>query len=280
MKLNKASLFALMAVLELASDTERQLSTTDIAEKHDISTHHLAKVMRHLVHEGVVQAMRGVGGGYRFAGNINRMTLLDIIQLFETLESELDVPKGCRMSVKVVPLEVKFPQGSEKQMIKAVLGLEVPPGNLPMDVGAVVQNVATAAAIYQAVRFGRPLIDRIVTVTGPGITEPRNLRVRIGTLFSDVVEQCGGLKEATAKVLMGGPMMGIAQAGLMVPVIKGTSGIVALTGKGGGRIGELLTGVDVHLCVPHAVTARIQEVHLLCLHCLCDAIDCLLLGVE
>ena len=105
MKLNKASLFALMAVLELASDTERQLSTTDIAEKHDISTHHLAKVMRHLVHEGVVQAMRGVGGGYRFAGNINRMTLLDIIQLFETLESELDVPKGNEVDPIVAELQ-------------------------------------------------------------------------------------------------------------------------------------------------------------------------------
>lgn len=92
MKLNKASLFALIAVLELAGDTERQLSTTDIAQKHDISTHHLAKVMRNLVHKGVVQAMRGVGGGYRFAGDINRTTLLDIIQLFESLESELDVP--------------------------------------------------------------------------------------------------------------------------------------------------------------------------------------------
>ena len=92
MKLNKASLFALISVLELASDKERQLSTADIAKKHGISTHHLAKVMRNLVHEGVIQAIRGVGGGYRFAGNINRTTLLDIIQLFETMESELDVP--------------------------------------------------------------------------------------------------------------------------------------------------------------------------------------------
>lgn len=150
---------------------------------------------------------------------------------FERDGTQFDVPKGCKMSVKVVPLEVKYPQGSEKQLIKAVTGLEVPPGNLPMDVGAVVQNVATAAAIYNAVRFGRPLIERIVTVTGPGIKEPKNLRVRIGTLFSDVVEQCGGLSDEAAKVLMGGPMMGIAQADLMVPVIKGTSGIVALTGK-------------------------------------------------
>ena len=92
MKLSKASLFALISVLELASDTDRQLSTTDIAEKHGISTHHLAKVMSNLVHEGIVQAMRGVGGGYRFAGSVNRTTLLDIIQLFEKLESELDVP--------------------------------------------------------------------------------------------------------------------------------------------------------------------------------------------
>lgn len=92
MKLNKGSLFALIAVLELANDPEQQLSTTDIAEKYGISTHHLAKVMRNLVHEGLVQAVRGVGGGYRFAGNVSRTTLLDVIQLFETLESELDLP--------------------------------------------------------------------------------------------------------------------------------------------------------------------------------------------
>ncbi len=119
MKLNKASLFALMAVLELASDTERQLSTTDIAEKHGISTHHLAKVMRHLVHEGVVQAMRGVGGGYRFAGNINRMTLLDIIQLFEMLESELDVPGG--NNVDPIVAELQSIMNEIDDLTKAVL---------------------------------------------------------------------------------------------------------------------------------------------------------------
>ncbi len=150
---------------------------------------------------------------------------------YERSGLELEVPKGCRMSVTVVPLDVKYPQGSEKQLIKAVLGLEVPPGHLPMDVGVVVQNVGTAAAIYRAVRFGFPLIERVLTVTGPGIKEPRNLRVRIGTLFSDVIEQCGGLTEKAARVIMGGPMMGVAQADVMVPVIKGTSGIVALTGK-------------------------------------------------
>ena len=93
MKLNKESLFALFAVLELAGNANRQLSTTDIAEKYGISTHHLAKVMRNLVHSGLVQAVRGVGGT-RFAGNVSRTTLLDVIQLFEKLESELDMPKS------------------------------------------------------------------------------------------------------------------------------------------------------------------------------------------
>ena len=92
MKIQKASLFALYAVLELASDPDRQLSATDIADKYGISTHHLAKVLRTLVRSKLVQAVRGAGGGYRFTGITNRTTLLDVIQLFETLESELDTP--------------------------------------------------------------------------------------------------------------------------------------------------------------------------------------------
>jgi Rrf2 family transcriptional regulator, nitric oxide-sensitive transcriptional repressor len=120
MKLNKASLLALIAVLELASDPERQLSTTDIAEKYDISTHHLAKVMRNLVHEGMVQAMRGVGGGYRFAGNINRTTLLDIIQLFETLESELDLPHWSKAADPIVS-ELQCITNEIDDLTKAVL---------------------------------------------------------------------------------------------------------------------------------------------------------------
>lgn len=92
MKMHKASLFALYAVLELASDPERQLSATEIADAYGISTHHLAKILRTLVRSGLVQAVRGAGGGYRFTGVVNRITLLDVIELFETLESELDTP--------------------------------------------------------------------------------------------------------------------------------------------------------------------------------------------
>ena len=120
MKLNKGSLFALIAVLELAGESDRQLSTTDIADKYGISTHHLAKVMRNLVHEGLVQAVRGVGGGYRFAGNVNRTTLLDVIQLFETLESELDLPRWNEAGAPIVR-ELQSITNEIDDLTKAVL---------------------------------------------------------------------------------------------------------------------------------------------------------------
>jgi Rrf2 family protein len=121
MKLNKGSLLALFAVLELASDCSRKLSTTDIAEKYGISTHHLAKVMRNLVHAGLVQAVRGVGGGYRFAGNVSRTTLLDVIQLFETLESELDVPNPRSRAGAPVVAELQSITHEIDDLTKAVL---------------------------------------------------------------------------------------------------------------------------------------------------------------
>ncbi|MEW6600186.1 MAG: electron transport complex subunit RsxC [Nitrospirota bacterium] len=131
-------------------------------------------------------------------------------------------------NIKVWPLEIKYPQGAEKMLIKAVKGREVPSKGLPMDVGVVVQNVGTALAVYEAARFGKPLIERVVTVTGNGIKEPKNMMVRIGTLMSDVIEQCGGLVDGAVKVISGGPMMGFAQWTLDVPVVKGTSGILVL----------------------------------------------------
>lgn len=131
--------------------------------------------------------------------------------------------------IEVCSLEVKYPQGAEKMLIKALTGREVPPkGGLPMDVGVVVQNVGTAAAIYEAVRFGKPLIERVVTVTGENIKEPRNLMVRIGTLVAQLIEECGGIKDGDGKVISGGPMMGFALGALDVPVTKGTSGILVL----------------------------------------------------
>lgn len=130
------------------------------------------------------------------------------------------------VETRVVSLETKYPQGGEKQLIQAILGLEVPNGGLPMDLGLVVQNVGTAAAIYEAVRFGRPLIERIITVTGRGVLQPKNLRVRIGTPIRDVIRFCGGFAGEPGKVIMGGPMMGPAQYTLDVPIVKGTGGIL------------------------------------------------------
>ncbi len=131
-------------------------------------------------------------------------------------------------NIQVCALEVKYPQGAEKMLIKATVDREVPPRGLPMDVGVVVHNIGTAVAIYEAARYGKPLIERIVTVTGEGIKEPKNLMVKIGTPVSELVEECGGLKSEAAKIVSGGPMMGFALYSLDVPVTKGTSGILVL----------------------------------------------------
>lgn len=134
--------------------------------------------------------------------------------------------------IEVMALEVKYPQGAEKMLIKAIAGREVPARGLPMDVGAVVQNVGTALAVYEAARYGKPLIERVVTVTGEGIKEPKNLMARVGTKISELIDECGGFRDDVAKVVAGGPMMGFALSSLDVPVTKGTSGVLVLPEEG------------------------------------------------
>ncbi len=130
--------------------------------------------------------------------------------------------------IVIVPLKVKYPQGGEKQLIKAVTGKEVPSGGLPIAVGAVVSNVGTAFAVYEAVQKNKPLFERVVTVTGKGVKTPSNFMVRLGTPVSELVEAAGSLPETTGKVISGGPMMGKAIASMDVPVTKGTSGILLM----------------------------------------------------
>jgi len=132
-------------------------------------------------------------------------------------------------NIEVVGLNVKYPQGAEKQLIKALTNREVPSGGLPMDVQCLVQNVGTALAVYEALAYNKPLVERVVTVTGSGIKEPKNLRVRIGTLFKNLVDYCGGYTVEKGKLIMGGPMMGLAQYTDLIPVIKGSSGFVVMT---------------------------------------------------
>jgi len=128
--------------------------------------------------------------------------------------------------VEVVPLRVKYPQGAEKQLIKAILGREVPSGGLPIDVGVVVINVGTAAAIADALYSGMPLVRRVLTITGGIVRQPGNILARVGTPVSHLVDACGGLSEPLGKVVYGGPMMGIAHHTLETPVVKGMSGVL------------------------------------------------------
>jgi len=141
--------------------------------------------------------------------------------LADTIPEDLDC--------EIIPLETKYPQGAEKMLIKAVVDREVPSGALPIDVQVVVSNVGTVAGIGDLFRFSQPLIERVLTVSGPGIRRPSTLLVPLGTKLSYVLDYCGGLTDDTVQVLFGGPMMGTPQYNMDVPVLKGTSGIVCLT---------------------------------------------------
>jgi electron transport complex protein RnfC len=128
---------------------------------------------------------------------------------------------------EVILLKTKYPQGAEKNLIYAILGREVPRGGLPFDVGVVVQNVGTAKAVWDAASAGKPLYERVLTAAGEGIRAPKNLMVRIGTPFQSVLDFCGGIDDRANVLIMGGPMMGLSQWSAEVPVVKGTSGILA-----------------------------------------------------
>jgi electron transport complex protein RnfC len=133
------------------------------------------------------------------------------------------------IDVSILPLTVKYPQGAEKMLIKSVTGREVPSGKLPVSLGVVVQNVGSAASIAEIFDTGLPLLERIVTVSGPGVREPSNLIVPVGTKLRDLLAACGGVTEDAEEIIFGGPMMGVAQNSLDVPIVKGTTGVVVLT---------------------------------------------------
>jgi len=190
----------------------------------------------------------------------------------------------------VTRLPVKYPQGAEKQLIKAITGREVPSGGLPMDVACLVHNVGTAKAVHDAVTQRKPLIERIVTVTGPGIAKPGNLRVRIGTAFNELIVACGGYTGERGKLVMGGPMMGLTQDSDDVPVIKGTSGILVID-KRSASFGGARTCISCARCVdacpmgllPTELGKRVEKKHfdearaiglMDCIECGCCAFVC------
>jgi electron transport complex protein RnfC len=136
-----------------------------------------------------------------------------------------------KIDYEVKVLKTQYPQGGEKQLIKTILGKEVPQGKLPYDVGVVVNNIATVFAIYEAVYLGKPLYERVITVTGSALENPKNLLVRVGTPLKDIIEQCQPKIERIGKIVLGGPMMGIAQFSQDTSTIKATSGVILLDKK-------------------------------------------------
>ncbi len=145
----------------------------------------------------------------------------DAIALFKKLRK--DYPQ-----IEVEPLKVQYPQGGEKQLIDALIKRQVPSGALPISVGAVVQNVGTIFAIYEAVQKNKPLVERVVTITGDHVAKPSNILSRIGNPLINLIEVAGGLPEETSKIVSGGPMMGKALASIDIPVTKGTSGVLII----------------------------------------------------
>ena len=172
------------------------------------------------VHLGVRIMLKTLGAKRAVIG-VERNKPDAIEALRRTLPADIDVT--------VLPLTVKYPQGAEKMLIRAVTGTEVPSGKLPVSVGVVVQNVGSAASIGEVFDSGLPLVERIVTMSGLGIKRPANLIVPVGTKLRDLVAMCGGLTDDAAEILFGGPMMGLAQSNVDAPVLKGTTGVVVLT---------------------------------------------------
>jgi electron transport complex protein RnfC len=192
--------------------------------------------------------------------------------------------------IKVQCFKTKYPQGSEKQLINAALGRKVPTGGLPLDVGVVVLNVGTCAALARAVLRGKPLTHRIVTVSGLGVREPKNLLVPIGTSYRHLIEYCGGLTDNAARVVAGGPMMGFTLSNLDVPVTKGTSGVTVLTDEEVRRSAEtacIRCGRCIDVCPVNlmptriALAARVGNTAMVgryhanaCIECGCCAYQC------
>ena len=145
----------------------------------------------------------------------------------DAIDKLTEMCKNPRVTVK--PMQTKYPQGAEKQIIVALLGREVPSGGLPMDVGCIVQNIDTIIALHRAFYRGRPLMRKIVTVAGGAVKKPGNYKVRLGMLYKDMIEAIGGLNSTPYKIVMGGPMMGIAHYNLNIPVIKTSSAVLLFT---------------------------------------------------
>ena len=198
------------------------------------------------------------------------------------------LPEYPDIELKILP--TRYPQGAEKQLVVALTGREVPAGKLPVNVGCAVFNVSTYAAIYRAVKLGQPLTERIVTISGETVNKPQNFIVPIGTSFHDLIEKAGGLTDATERVVSGGPMMGVAQSDLSVPVVKATNAILCLPKDRNGaaenpvclRCGKCVGACPMHLQPLYMYRyakcenlAELERLHIFdCMECGCCSFTC------
>ena len=230
---------------------------------------------------GVTILMKAIGVNRAVVGIENNKK--DAVEVMQKLAGTFD-------GITVMSLKVQYPQGGEKQLIDATIGRQVPSGTLPIEVGAVVQNVATTFAIYEAVQKNKPLFERVITITGKSMTHHGNYRARIGTPLSNVVAQAGGVPEDTGKIVAGGPMMGRALNNLEVAVAKGTSGVLFIPTLESSRkkmqncmrcakcVSACPMGLEPYLLMnqsersmwPEMETDRIMD----CIECGCCAFSC------
>ncbi|MCD8262242.1 MAG: electron transport complex subunit RsxC, partial [Bacteroides sp.] len=201
---------------------------------HQLMLEHAEEIM-----VGVTLLMKAVKVDKAFIGIENNKP--DAIELMTSVASQY-------AGIEVVPLKVQYPQGGEKQLIDAVINRQVPSGALPIATGAVVQNVGTAYAVYEAVQKNKPLFERVITVTGKSVAKPSNFMARIGTPMSQLIDAAGGLPADTGKIIGGGPMMGKALVSTAVPTAKGSSGILIMNHKEAKR-GETQNCIRCGKCV-------------------------------
>lgn len=210
--------------IKLAPPKEKQIDSLVIngaeCEPYLTADHRLMLETPEKVYDGIQIMMKILGVEKAYVGiEDNKPDAIDAMKKQAEKDSR----------IKIVALHTKYPQGAEKQLIYACTGKMVPSGGLPMDAQAVVNNVATAAAIADAVLQGIPLVERICTVTGSAIGQPQNLKIKVGTPIQEIVEQCGGVKGNLGKIIMGGPMMGLSTHTFSIPSTKTTSGILLMT---------------------------------------------------
>jgi electron transport complex protein RnfC len=228
-KLTPPSPFKAECVIINAAECEPYL-TAD----HQLMLEHAEEIL-----VGASLLMKAVKADKAFIGIENNKP--DAIKLMTKAASQY-------VGIDVVPLKVKYPQGSEKQLVEAITGRQINKGALPISIGVVVQNPATTFAVYQAVQKNKPLIERVVTVTGKSLVNPSNLMVRIGTPIHRLIDICGGLPEDTGKIIGGGPMMGKALINTDVPITKGCSGILIINRKEAER-SKVLNCIRCAKCV-------------------------------